>query len=142
MRVAYLVVLTSFLSVPALAAPPVPGFAPKPIPFLKPPAAIHQLYGPPARPVYGPPATHRQHGRSYTSGFFTPYVAYPTAVGGDDARTQAVAAGPAITHNYVWHGRFPIRQGDPGYVTRPAIYDVQQELVRYRPRPHPRGPSK
>lgn len=136
MRIAYLVALTPILSVPALAAPP----APHPIPFLKPPAAIHHLYGPPARPVYGPPASQRQHGRSHATGFVAPYVAYPAAVA-DDARIQAVA-GPAVTHNYVWHGRFPIRQGDPGYVTRPAIYDVQRELVRYQPRPHPRGPSK
>ncbi len=131
MRIAYLVALTGLVSIPAHAAPLAPGLSPKPIPFLKPLAAIHRLHG--QRGAAVPP------GRRYTSGFFGPYVAYP-AVAAEESRAPTVVAGPAVTHNYVWHGRIPIRQGDPGYVTRPAVYDVQQELVRYQP--HRRGPAK
>ena len=97
--------------------------------------------GPPARAYIRPPAgvvhvgpraaaaAHRANRQNYGTGFGG-YVAYPgisTDDGGGRPASQSQVFAPRTN---VWYGPPLVGQGDIGYVTQPAIYDVGQELAK------------
>ncbi|MDE2362429.1 MAG: hypothetical protein KGM42_07100 [Hyphomicrobiales bacterium] len=119
-------------AVPVHAAAIVRGGAPA---FLRPPAGVLHV-GPQTRFVR-PGFRHGHY--HYATGFYGPYLAYPGyenagALGGGGA-VQIVAP-----RTNVWAGPMPVGQGDIGYVTQPAVYDVARELARRGS--YARGPGK
>jgi hypothetical protein len=107
------------------------GFAGRP--FVRPHAGVVHV---------GPQAAHPGHRNGRNNNFATGYggyLGYPSVVGEDGAgrAVQSQVFAPRTNVSY-WPPR--VGQGDIGYVTQPAIYNVAHELAK-RPSFLP-GPSK
>ena len=123
MRIVTCVLLgLGFAASPALAAGPVAPVRGAPAFFVRPPAGVIHV-GP-----HAGRSTVRNGHYNYTTGLYAPW-GWPGAYAGEGAGapTQSQVFAP---HTNVWYGPRPVGQGDVGYVTQPAIYDVQRELSR------------
>jgi hypothetical protein len=123
MRIVTCVVLGLSLaaSAPALATGPYSG--PPARAYIRPPAGVVHVGPRTAGPGY------RNGRHSYGTGFGG-YVASPgiaTDEGAGRSSTQSQVFAPRTN---VWYGPPLVGQGDIGYVTQPAIYDVGQELAK------------